>query len=80
MIEERLKEVLWDCTGMDADNHPSIIEAMKQAVNEALEEAAENAELKNEFKSQPGHGTKAGGGAWRETMVDKQSILNLKVK
>jgi len=29
MTEERLKEVLWDCTGMDADNHPSIMEAMK---------------------------------------------------
>ena len=39
MTEKRLKEVLWDCTGMNADNHPSIIEAMKQAVNEAITES-----------------------------------------
>lgn len=76
MTEERLIEILEE----HGFHGTMTLGAMKQAVNEALEEAAENAELKNEFKSRPGHGSKYGGGSWKETSVDKESILNLKVK
>lgn len=91
MIEERLKSIMdeiaidegytnWEEMYQKSFIFPErVVKAMKQAVNEALDEAAEKAELKNEFKSRPGHGSKYGGGSWKETSVDKESILNLKI-
>lgn len=86
MTEQRLKEIfietVFPTVGVTDETllwfetvslRQDYIEAMKQAVNEALDEAAENVTLLDpamNIKCKSGHGF----------VVDKQSILNLKVK
>lgn len=68
-----LEEILYDQTGMLAENHPSISEAMKQYAKEVAKEALKNASENVMLLLTPSLGVN--DLIW-DYSVDKESILN----
>lgn len=55
----------------------SLDEICKRFAEEVIKEASERAEILTEIRTHKADGIRRSGGSWRETSVDKQSILKL---
>lgn len=72
---------VYACTFMHAGDVENLMKKVARryataVAEDALKRAAERAKLKDEIKHRDPPGGKRGGGSWRETSIDKQSILS----